>query len=237
MNRLIFAFLFVPMVIAPSARAEDAPPKPSPPFLAKLPAGVCWRMDITPSNPPPPAAAPPSGNAGPKEDSPLIAKQYVVTRSGNKRQDVTTFSDGSKAEVWIIDRIFFVKAPHAHGFASTTLIQTPYANGVPDFTDLGWVDLAHFKGLQVKNGQNCFVYYTSQRPPVYPYTDSRGAETVWVSVDTRLPVASEDEFSHAVYTFNQSVPSLIPPPECQAVLATVKAYNARIAGERMVVPP
>jgi len=231
MSKQIFILLLIWSNLATFVIAQETTAKPTAPFLAKLPAQTCWKMDFTPLTSAPAISATP-GDAGmpPK-------KQYQMTHSGNMRQEITTYIDGSTTEIWVIDRILFVKAPHAGTFTSTTLVQTPYPNGLPDFMDLSWVDLDHFKGVEEKNGQKCFVYYTPHKPPVYPFNAPSEPETVWINMVTKLPVACEDASSRPTYTFDLPVSTLTPPRECKAVLDQVNAYKARIAGERMVLPP
>ncbi len=238
MNRRIFFILLMWGGIASLAVAQDTAEKPTSPYLAKLPAQACWRMDFTALNLPP-ATSTVAAAAGGQPGAPrsLTEKQWLITRSGKLRQDLAIWSDGSKTEMWTVDRVVFIKPSRSPNFISQLMVETPYPHGFPDFMELTWVDLAHFKGTEVKNGLKCFVYYSPSRPPVYPSGIPLGPATVWISAETKLPVILEDGSSRAIYTFNLPVAQLALPQECQAMLDEFIAFSKRMAGQRMVLPP
>lgn len=232
------------VLLASAGYAQDTPPKPTAPFLAKLPAAANWRMDFTLLQPLP---APPihgtiPGTAHKKPEAPHSKKQFQVTRTGDVSLELTTWSDGTSTQLWRTKGVLFLKAPPSTYYAILPESDDPSPTAQPDFRDLGWVDLNHFTGVKQINGQNCYVYTTQEYRSPFPYDGDppRNAHaeeaTVWISVDTKLPVAWQDPYYRAAYTFALPVPALALPGECQTIMDSIAACARRLAGEKMVLP-
>jgi len=229
-------------VVGSFAVAQDTPPAPTAPFLAKLPAATCWRMDFVASSPSQPQAP---LSAAETKATKAVKKQFLLTRSGDLRREQTIWNDGKTTDMWIVKGASFVKSRTSEHYAAFMPQNNPFGLDCPDFPELSWVDLNHFNKVEMKNGKRCFVYSTGDRKACYPYTlfpppDSgvdSGSARVWVSVDTKLPVAWEEQGSTGIYTFGLpiSVPEL--PAECQSVVTALDAYQKRVAGQKMVLPP
>ena len=225
MTRL-WAFIIAGLALAVSLRAEDAPPVPKAPFLARLPADTAWTVAIE-------AKAAPAAEA---KGAPLpTRKQVAVTRHGGLRREVTLWSNGNKTELWITHEFVFDGTP---GGSYKALLVGIAA--YPDFPDYAWVGNGYFKTVDTKDGQRCFMFY-------WPHRAVPGAESanvpleptaVWISIDTQLPVAFETEHERGTYHFDVASEPLALPEACQKILETVMADRKRISGQRMApLPP
>ena len=225
MTKLLLALpLLIQACLLPVLGADQSspPPTPTPPYLATLPAGTSWRLDYTTIAPHPGATAA------------TTAKNLLLIRTADLCEELTTWQDGTVTEEWMLaNGLGFFKNP---GNADYGFYRVSATSRSPDFPDLDWVDAVHFKRVEPKNGQPCFVYVVDKRPaPVYS-TGPLGQATVWVSVSTKVPVAFQDQYSSAVYRYMTSSGVLTLPAACQAIVSSIEESEKQIAGQRMVLP-
>jgi hypothetical protein len=225
------------------AQEPDAPPPPKPPFLAVLPKESAWQISYTQveAAPATPSASPPTGSSPPVSPPPSMLSDMIIKNNG-LRKEAIIWSNNTRTEKWIVDTSIFTQPKPGAPFSASSAIWagiTAIGENYPDFPDLVWVGLSNFKSVETKNGQKCFVYYWSESGQgIRPLDSPLPLEptTVWVNIDTKLPVAVENQHEKAVYTYNLPLVSLTLPAECQEMVKQTKIVQKRLMGQQMVRP-
>ncbi len=246
-------FVLFALSVVPAVHAQDTPPpKPQAPFLSALPVTAAWRIDYRP-------LVQVSGGANKTKTS------VSTVRNDRCRRDTTTFSDQTQVEAWIFGKMMINRDKTAGTFTVGPAGGNGPGKDYPEFPDLGWIDLEHFKSVETMNGEPCFLYRWDDpaAPPLLPAgtPSEKNAEaynaavaaiggyqlehpfvpleptTVWISVASKLPVALEDKHFKAVYVYNLPVPDLTPPADFQKIIEMASFTQKRIQGQQMVLPP
>jgi hypothetical protein len=214
------------------AQVTPAPPTPDEPFLAKLPANSSWVLNYTP----------PSTDGDPSP-APIVGGPSIVSitvvRNGGLRRETCLMSDKSKTEKWVVKNIIFTQQKSGGVYGITSAELAGIDSNYPDFPQLVWIDKAHFQSVEDKNGKSCFLYFWSESGRAFRPIDSPlpiEPTKVWISVDSKLPVAIEDEHVKITFDYNLPVTALTLPAECRVLLSELANTNKRLDGQQMIRP-
>ncbi len=198
--------------------AQEAPP--SPPYIAPVPTPVSWNIQISYPEPPPPESR--------------FLKEVRVTKTRDKKREISTWSDGIESETWYMDGHVIYRQPHFLSDDVAVVEEATYfAQG--DFPNLFWVNKDTYKRQEIREGRLCYYYESDpsavpgrvsaslqgqlQRPPVFK---------AWIDVKTKLPVVLDQGKLIEKYSFSAGTSQSISLPplfarKLEQFLATKKA--------------
>jgi len=219
---LVLFGLSIPGRLLSAGTAADVPP-PAPPFVAPVPESADWVLTVKP-----PAQPSPGGSAGGHPEWRI--QEVHSTVSGNRKRDVITYGNGTKAERWFMDNLLFWKSADgsviANNLSSNSADPAMVAN-TPSigagFFGTDWLKLPFYDGVVAVEKRPCYHFVHQNKE-------------AWIDVKTKLPVACK--LGGVVYLFAFNAPpsdGLILPPEFkkawedyQAMLNRGKAFQQSI---------
>lgn len=190
-----------------SGSLQGAPDQPATgPWLSAAPEFSSWKIEIT---------RPGTVSV----DDPLLAllnplKSEEVTKSGDIAKLKRTWADGRQTEGWSFNglRIVNLRNLPADRF---TIEKPPVGStdpapaGAGDFPELAWVGAENYRGVVMFEGKPCRLHEAS----VVWQTDAPEPVQVWISDESRLPIAIEGQGVRWKYTFAPtSAVTLVVPP-------------------------
>ena len=198
-----------------AAAQTDSPPPPTAPFLASPPAPSSWTILYEYTD----------------TVARLKEKEVQVTKTDDSIREVTTWSDGSQTERWQVGKyIVFTQVGFPTGYAAVERAGDRYPTGdFPLFSGYG-IGLKFYKGQQSYEGQSCYFYQIGKdleanRIPGLP--GNQNPLKIWISVETKLPVAFDNGHAMQSYTFTmggektQTMPDIIK----QALDKAIARFN------------
>jgi hypothetical protein len=220
MNKLILPALFgfCLSLLPGEGQSGNTIPPPAPPFIAPIPDNTIWTIKVV------------TGAASPGKTVPgtRVADKLVGTKSGDLREVVSTWTDGSQSETWYSNHFRLEKTPGSDEIQITALPPNGAA-GSEDFIGLGWLSLATYTGIETINGHDCYHFHTEieykeQRLKV-PYT-------VYIDVKTRQPVTWDVGPVHfemvSTQSRNPNDPLVLPPAFAERLKAHLLAASEAI---------
>jgi hypothetical protein len=224
MNARLFSFpaLLFLLFTGTDLRAQESPPKPSPPFVADAPATSGWKITMTPKR----------GRPAPDKNSPAYAQwqktstaiaEILVSKSGDRMRIVTRYVQGAQAERY---RAGVYEYEHKAGFVAWDVMVHHVAGG-GDFPELSWLSLDFYKDIEFADGKKYFVFRDGP--------DGAPLREAWINVVTKLPLKFNDLSYDRVYEFSPTPPIGIEPSEIiaqkvalqQAALQKSAAFRAQ----------
>lgn len=208
-NRVLLSFLAAllgTLGIAQAGAPADPPPPPGKPYLAYLPAKARFSMTGESKD------GQPSGGGVP------YVKDYQMIKDGLVKHGVVDYSDGKVSDLWIYKDNFVCLTG-----SSSTLFMEPARNeggpdlfpfGADDFSGLGWVNEATYRGISAVDGEKCYVFDSEAFP----------SRHVWISITTRWPVMLQQD--NAVYRFHYMDPISLALPN--ALSEALKANDREL---------
>jgi hypothetical protein len=183
---------------------------PQPPYLAPLPDNTTWTIKVTNSTS---SAKMPPGVR--------VVDQLIGAKSGDIRELVSEWTDGSRSEIWFSQGYRLVR-----GLASPGIVVTPLPRSGDlensDFFDLKWLASANYVGVESWDGHPCFHFKTQ----VGLEGQHVGVDySAFIDVKTKRPMAWDIGSNHfelvSVEGRNSSSPLLLP----QDFAKQLKAYR------------
>jgi hypothetical protein len=257
MNKLGILILIL-LPIAALAQ-EDVPLLPSAPFVVNAPAYACWSVAYkskpTRTLPPKPSdgAATMAVESQAKAQTALHELNMVtVTKAGTTRRMVSTWSDGTTSEQWIIPGFQLWEQPGQEGIHIFTTSALSHSGvhredySKSDFPEFDWLSASNYARVESYNKIKCWCFQDKLTLGVSPNSlpmsqileenaASSGAkkhETMptstifkraWIDTETKLPVALDDGMKIQVFTF---LPAPNEPPVMPARFSkVVKDYK------------
>jgi len=206
---LFFAILWSSPLL-PEAWAQSAnPPRPKEPIVSHAPNFASWTItytyrEVTPKSPAKPVA--PSDRI----------QSVTLTKTDKTYWMQTTWTSGKKEEKWIFNGIQFETL--ANGKVVTIIAAPTPEEASPeylnfsggDFPELEWVSAKNYKTVEDYEGKKAFRF-------------EEGDKKALLSIETQLPINSDDGDLSLVYTFNSPpIAPLVPPKRFLDVLATYR---------------
>lgn len=198
---LLFALLFPANLPA----VEPVDPPPSPPFVARAPAVSRWTVTIV------------------SKLKPAGQYQSVICKSGDRRREVTVFSNGSRAETFSLGGISFVQRS---GFAPGDVMVKSAPPLSTDFPEFSWLSAQNYVGTAKDHGKKYRVFayspkvlkpnYMGPEVAVQPAPAETPKIQAWIDAETGLPAKLADSTSERTYQFSEATPTdLDPSPDIQ----------------------
>jgi hypothetical protein len=223
-RNLVFVFTLSFATISTTAWGQQVPdgglvkvPPPPPPFVKAAPASATWEIKYDTA---------PSG----KQKSVV---EIDVSKSGDIRQEVSKWSDGSSSNVWYEKGVQLMENRN-NPISHYVVAADPYeffGNPTPaeiDFPNLMWLNQRNFIGKTQKAGHSCYYYRES--------TDF-GPEEAWVDLTTGLPTAVNNVNGARTYLFAAGPASALTlPPDFQAAYVRHEGEAQSMQDARTKVP-
>lgn len=212
MRLLFFASAGTAFLSASLPAAEPIDPPPSPPFVARAPAVSRWTVTIV------------SKLKSASVQEPSGKYQTVVCKSGDRRREVTVFSNGSRLETFSVAGLSFIQRS---GFAPGDVVVKSAPRLPTDFPELAWLSAQNYVGTEKDHGKKYRVFayspkvmkpnYRGPNTVVQPETtgQAEGAKvSAWIDAETGLPARLADSTSERTYQFSEpTVADLEPSPD------------------------
>lgn len=213
--------------------SSDQTHPPTPPYVKPPPDDATWTMSVlAPDGSQLPLSPAPA--TGKPIDATVMFSQELreqdVQQTGKIRQEIDTWSDGTKTEDWIVNgirlhqhpishRIFVLDPAHMGAFTAAFFSRN-------DFLTIAWPSIENYVGAE--NYQKHLCYHFAKTPPSLPggQNDSQQAYQsrqlalaqqgrvsgqAWVDVTTKQMIAYNDGTKLYVYVYG-------PPPAADLVL-------------------
>jgi hypothetical protein len=195
------------LALATAASAQTPPPGPL--IVPKAPEFARWTVKTNSS----------SAETSGKPARGLVA---YVEKTGEMHHITQEEVNGTKIEVWRQGNLFFLLRPE---WPRPLLCEKdPAGPGMAraDFKQFDWISKANFAGIEKRGGRDCLIFRASlaARASEAPGVPSPGAPPVqtvaWTDLETRLPVAIEQDGQVSAYFF-ETLPAILLqlPPQLQ----------------------
>ncbi len=213
---------------------------PQEPILARAPASSQWTVRVTPRRQSSTASDPA------QEDGPVLLRQIVVTKSGDVRRQIKSYSNGSSTVEWFKGSVFFSPGTNSSLYLmmDARFEPTQFDPSEIDFEMMEWLKSEHFvKAVKV----NDRVAYEFEYKPVEidendSYAEHRrtlmeqrgirvGATKAWVDVETRLPISMTDEQYSYAFEFELTGGERLVIPE--DIVAQYELYEKSLLGPQV----
>ena len=210
MRRLLSAPALVLAFQVNLSAGEPIDPPPSPPFVARAPAISRWTVTIVSKLKP----------ASPGGQESAGKYQAVIGKSGDRRREVTVFSNGTRAEIFSVAGLSFVQRS---GFAPGDVVVKSAPRLPTDFPELAWLSAQNYVGTEKDHGKKYRVFayspkvmkpnYSGPETVVQPETAGREGAKVqaWIDAETGLPAKLADSTSERTYQFSEATAADLDP--------------------------
>lgn len=209
MRRLLFTPALFILFQANLSAAEAVDPPPSPPFVARAPAASRWIVTIVS-----------------KFKAAEVAGKYqtVIGKSGDRRREVTVFSNGTRVEIFSVGGLSFVQRS---GSAPGDVMVKSSPQQPTDFPELAWLSAQNYVGTARDHGRKYRVFayspkvakpnYSGPETVIQPETGGRPEEAkvqAWIDAETGLPAKLTNSISERTYQFSEvTATDLDPSPD------------------------
>jgi hypothetical protein len=176
-------------------------PRPTPPFVAPVPANAQWTLALTYGDG--------DSKTGATAKIPRRLQEITAVKTGKTKHDTFVYSDQSQEEYWYVDP--YILEPESFDKNAIDLLQfsdggfgargsAQYGTG---FTGINWINAPDFDKTVSYEGQMCYHFV---------HTSESGLEA-WIRVKDKMPVAYRMDGILYVYTFGNppSSPLVLPP--------------------------
>lgn len=229
-----------------AAWTQDAPPAPpTAPFVVNAPTYACWVVAYKAKA----ALAQKTNEASAAlAGAPRELKKLTVIKAGATRQIISSWSDGTTTERWIIPGFQLVERPGqkdiymytSSGLSHSSSSLEDYSGS--DFPEFSWLAESNYSRVESFSKTKCWAFQgdavssiSSKMLPMLIQLKnssavSKGASATppkpapaifkkaWIDIDTKLPVALDDGTRIQVFTF---LPAPAQAPEMPARFAKV----------------
>lgn len=187
------------------ALAQSPGSGPKSPVLPRTPAFSSWTMQFKYKD---------EEKAAVPDDKPQYfgdrIRSVTVTKTNKTYWERTTLTSGKTYEKWVFDDVQLQTLPDSAAIFpippptkdSPEPYYSDYSQG--DFPELKGVSPANFKGIQKNDGREVYAFEV---------TRAGSTITVFLSVDTQMPVSVSDGDSVCTYIFNAAPSGALAPPE------------------------
>ncbi|XHR27095.1 MAG: hypothetical protein ACFUZC_14200 [Chthoniobacteraceae bacterium] len=186
----------------PAIRAQEpVPPAPKPPYVAPVPVNARWVVTLET----------PGGLSAQTE----LPTAIETIKTGGVKRVTLFFKSGPSQRFDQMGDYLLTTTPAGPQISKAIPLFPPYPFYTDGYLFVENVVPAHFKGVVKLKGVDCFYYGT-------------GNSSVWISVDTQLPVAARQEGVLAYFQFlpAPSQPLTLPPEEAAQLEKYEAAANA-----------
>ena len=224
MNRKSLVIFFSLSLLGPTVgNAQEPSNPPTPPFMV-VPTDATWTMTVNAPN-----------GAGTSGGVQLRERQ--VAQKGPIRQEINLWSDGSKTETWIIDKIRLIGLPSNRGIHVLDPMRDPVgaADAARDeFLSIQWLGLNAYVGPESYQGHLCYHFRLHPTPANATGTTGKEAGETWIDTVTKLMVAYNDGTNLYTFVFGPPPASLVPPTPFTLLL---KKYEQDTNPLNIPMPP
>lgn len=212
MNRLLISLIWTG-----SLAAQETP---APPYVSPPAPGTTWtvqvsRLEVTP--PPVPDETRPK----------LVVPVAVTVKLGLNRvaEGTITKSDGQRQQFYIAEGFAFVESGDGKFFAlpAGELARDPMSLMVAAFPGVAWVSPECWKGIQSRNGAECFYYYYAGGPEGSPQPGLMMQAWVRKSDLQAVEMQITDELNYQLRNVSPFLQNVELPPGCRSELARCRA--------------
>ncbi len=192
---LLTLLALLSVTLAPGEEFTNIP-RPTPPFVAAVPARCAWTIAV--QNKTLPAPAP---GAVPRPDNRV--SEVRSTQVDGVRRDIVVLGDTGTSEYWYLPGVRFWTTLQHDVDAAPTATQDPldpFPSSPRGFPGVQWVNLASYD--QPVRFQKIICYH---------YT-AAGDHEAWIDVETRMPVAYKGPDASYQYTFAAPPDGALTPP-------------------------
>lgn len=188
-------------LIPPARAQEPASPLPKPPYVAPIPDNARWVVTLE------------TPGATPTQTENPVAIETIKT--GKTKRVTLFFKSGTSQRFDQLGDYLLTTTPAGPQISKYIPLFPPYPFYTDGFLFVENVVPANFKGMVKFKGVDCFYY-------------GSGNTSVWIAVDTQLPVAARQEGVLALFQFlpAPSQPLALPPEEAAQLEKYEAAANA-----------
>jgi len=197
---------------------EAAPPQA--PFVVRAPGNACWSVTYQAKR----AATSQAAVA-------FALKQITVVKANGTRRTVSTWSNGTTTEQWIVPGFVLMEYPGQKEIqmlpdndSGAEKLLKSYSE--TDFPELNWLTSKNYIRMEPYAGNYCWVFM-----------EAGTSKKAWIDSTTKLPAAVDDGTTLMVYAF-LAPPAKPPqmPDRFAKILNDYKAAMAALVKKYQMVP-
>jgi len=167
-----------------------------------------------------------------------VLQNVAITRTGNLRRDLSTWSDGTTYEAWIMEDTGMMVVERTMGtskfiyeFPKNSISRNPFSPVILQWEAgaLGWINPQTLIGDSTQSGTPAVLYQAPMSLPTDLQTPDNELYQAWVDKKTLVPLALDD--GKALYELTFSGPpkeQLVMPERFKTALQHYYNANATI---------